>query len=109
MRRDVTECDAKLRDAYENATMQEDELRQACKRDEMCLHSCSIFPIHAGSLAAARQPVSYRFWSLAGVSAAADAGRQAGRGRWGPLPQAQCYVASGKVAFAEDLLFKMFR
>ena len=39
MRRDVTECDAKLRDGYENATMQDDELRQGCKtsaKDPLC-------------------------------------------------------------------------
>ncbi len=47
----------------------------------------SSSPNQAGSLAAARRPVSYRFWSLAGVPAAAGAGRQAGRGRRGPLPQ----------------------
>ena len=60
----------------------------------------SSSPSQTGSLATARPPFSHLFWSLAGVLAAAGAGRQAGRGRRGPLPQAQCYVASGQVAFA---------
>ena len=43
-----------------------------------------------GLLAAARAHVSYRIWSLAEVPAAAGAGRQAGRGRRGPLPHGCC-------------------
>ena len=47
----------------------------------------SAYPSQAGSLAAATPLLSHRFWSLAGVPAAAGARRQAGRGRRGPLPQ----------------------